>query len=38
VRTVIAPLRPEVQAELRALDYRRARIARGYIRRLAVQP
>jgi hypothetical protein len=28
VRTVIAPLHPEVQKELRALDHRRADIAR----------
>jgi hypothetical protein len=38
VRTVIAPLRAEVQEELRALDRRRAQIARRYIRRLALEP
>jgi hypothetical protein len=38
VRTVIAPLHPDVQAQLRALDRRRAEIARRYIRRLALQP
>ena len=38
MRTVIAPLRPEVQEELPALDRSRAHIARGYIRRLAIVP
>ena len=38
MRTLIAPLRPEVQRELGALDRRRARIARRYIRRLALEP
>ena len=38
MRTVIAPLHPEVQKELRALDRRRAQIARRYIRRLALEP
>ena len=38
MRTVIAPLRAEVQEELRALDRRRAQIARRYIRRLALEP
>ena len=38
MRTVIAPLHPEVQEELRALDRRRAQIARRYIRRLALEP
>jgi len=38
VRTVIAPLRPEVQQELERLDRRRAEIARRYIRRLALEP
>jgi len=38
VRTVIAPLRPEVREELRALDRHRAQIARRYIRRLALEP
>ena len=38
MRTVIAPLHPEVQQELRALDRRRAQIARRYIRRLALEP
>ena len=38
MRTVIAPLHPEVEAQLRALDRRRGDIARRYIRRLALQP
>jgi len=38
MRTVIVPLRPEVQEELRALDRRRAQIARQYVRRLALEP
>jgi hypothetical protein len=38
VRTVIAPLHPKVQEELRALDRRRAQIARRYIQRLALEP
>jgi hypothetical protein len=38
VRTLIAPLHPEVQRELGALDRRRAQIARQYIRRLALEP
>jgi hypothetical protein len=38
VRTVIAPLRSEMQEELGALDRRRAQIARRYIRRLALEP
>jgi hypothetical protein len=38
VRTIIAPLHPEVEAELRALDRKRADIARRYIRRLRLEP
>jgi len=38
VRTVIAPLLPEVEAELLALDARLQQIARGYVRRLALEP
>ena len=38
VRTIVAPLAPEVRAELDALDRRRAEIARRYIRRLRLQP
>ena len=38
MRTVIAPLHPEVEAQLRALDRKRAQIARRYIRRLALEP
>jgi hypothetical protein len=38
VRTVIAPLHPEVEAEMAALDRRRAEIGRRYIRRLALEP
>ena len=38
MRTLIAPLHPEVQRELGALDRRRAQIARQYIRRLALEP
>jgi hypothetical protein len=38
VRTVVAPLRPEVQQELRGLDRRRAQIAHRYIRRIALEP
>jgi hypothetical protein len=38
VRTVIAPLPPEVEAQLAALDARLAGIARRYIRRLALEP
>jgi hypothetical protein len=38
VRTVIAPLPREVEAQLEALDARLAGIARRYIRRLALEP
>ena len=38
MRTVIAPLMPEVEAELLALDARLRDIARRYIRRLALEP
>jgi hypothetical protein len=38
VRTLIAPLHPEVQQELQLLDRKRAEIARRYIRRLALEP
>ena len=38
MRTIIAPLHPEVEAELRALDRKRADIARRYIRRLRLEP
>jgi hypothetical protein len=38
VRTVIAPLDPEVESQLRGLDRRRADIARRYIRRLMLEP
>jgi hypothetical protein len=38
VRTAIACLEPEVEAQLSALDARRADIARRYIERLRLQP
>jgi hypothetical protein len=38
VRTVIAPLPREVDAQIDALDRRLADIARRYIRRLALEP
>ena len=38
MRTVIAPLFPEVEQQLDALDRRRAEIAWRYIRRLALEP
>jgi hypothetical protein len=38
VRTVIAPLAREVEAQLAALDPRLAGIARRFIRRLALEP
>jgi hypothetical protein len=38
VRTVIAPLPLEVEAQLDALDRRLAEIARRFIRRLALEP
>ena len=38
MRTMVAPLGSEVEAQLRALDPRRADIARRYIRRLALEP
>lgn len=38
MRTVIAPLLPEVEAELLALDARLQQLARGYVRRLALEP
>ena len=38
MRTLIAPLPPEVQRELGVLDRRREQIARRYIRRLALEP
>jgi len=38
VRTLIAPLDPEVESQLRGLDRKRGEIARRYIRRLALEP
>jgi hypothetical protein len=38
VRTMIAPLDPEVEAELAGLDGRLENIARRYVRRLVLQP
>ncbi len=38
MRTVIAPLMPEVESELAALDARLQDVARRYIRRLALEP
>ena len=38
MRTAIAGLEPEVQAQLAALDTRRADIARRYIERLRLEP
>ena len=38
MRTVIAPLLPDVEAELAALPPRLREIARRYIRRLALEP
>jgi hypothetical protein len=38
VRTVIAPLPREIEAQIDALDRRLAGIARRYIRRLALEP
>jgi hypothetical protein len=38
VRTIVAPLGTEVDAQLRALDAKRAEIACRYIRRLALEP
>ena len=38
MRTIIAPLHQEVEAELRALDCKRAEIACRYIRRLRLEP
>ncbi len=38
MRTVIAPLHQEVDAQLRALDAKRAVIARRYVARLALEP
>jgi hypothetical protein len=38
VRTLVAPLGSGVEAQLRALDRRRADVARRYIRRLALEP
>jgi hypothetical protein len=38
VRTVIAPLHPVTEGQLRALDPRRAGVARRYVARLAIEP
>lgn len=38
MRTVIAPLHAEVEAQLEALDAKRALIARRYVARLALEP
>ena len=38
MRTIIAPLPREVEAQIEALDRRLAGIARRYIRRLALEP
>lgn len=38
MRTVIAPLHREVEAQLEALDAKRALIARRYVARLALEP
>ena len=38
MRTVIAPLHPGVESQLRAVDRKRAQIARRYIRRLTLEP
>lgn len=38
MRTVIAPLHPEVDAQLGALDAKRGAIARRYVARLALEP
>ena len=38
MRTVIAPLHEEVEAQLKALDAKRATIARKYVARLALEP
>jgi hypothetical protein len=38
VRTVIAPLHEEVEVQLRALDSKRAAVARRYVARLALEP
>jgi len=38
VRTVIAPLHHEVEAQFHALDRKRAEIARRYIRRVRLEP
>lgn len=38
MRTIVAPLAPEVLTELHALDRKRAEIARRYIRRLRLEP
>lgn len=38
VRTVIAPLHPVIEGQLRALDARRAAVARRYVARLAIEP
>ena len=38
MRTLIAPLDPEVESQLRGLDRKRAEIARRYIRRLMLEP
>jgi hypothetical protein len=38
VRTLVAPLATEVEAQLLALDDRRADVARRYIRRLVLEP
>ena len=38
MRTLIAPLDPGVESQVRGLDRKRAEIARRYIRRLALNP
>ena len=38
MRTLIAPLGPGVESQLRGLDRKRAEIARRYIRRLTLEP
>jgi hypothetical protein len=38
VRTVVAPFHKEVEAQLEALDAKRALIARRYVARLALEP
>jgi hypothetical protein len=38
VRTIVAPLADEVEAQLRDLDAQAERVARRYIRRLWLEP